>query len=110
MLKARGNLLLNPVGLSISPRKYTMRMMLDTLPTAPRAMTILTEILERRSRLLSRRTEMGISTKVQSAIMLIAPYMYPVVMTNGLGKQLFEPRKVSAILVGLPHAKMVVRT
>jgi hypothetical protein len=55
------------------PRRYTMRIILDTLPTAPSAMTILTEILARRSSSLSRRTQMGMRTKVQSATTLIAP-------------------------------------
>lgn len=55
------------------PLRYTMRRMLDTLPTAPRPMTILTLIFERRSISLSTRVAIGMSTNVQSAITLIMP-------------------------------------
>jgi len=87
-----------------------MRMILDTLPTAPSAMTILTEILERRSRSLSMRTQMGMRTKVQSATTFSVPNIYPVARINAVGKHFLEPSNVSAILAGSPHAKIVVRT
>ena len=55
------------------PFKNTMRIMLDTLPMAPSAITRLTEILDRRSRSLSRRMKMGIKTNVQSERTLSVP-------------------------------------
>lgn len=61
------------VSLTKRPERYTIRMMLLMLPTAPSAMTRPTLILALRSRALSSKTEIGIRTKVQSAITLMEP-------------------------------------
>jgi hypothetical protein len=109
-LKEDDNIRDKAVGTSINPRRYTIRMILEMLPTAPRAITMLTDTLDRVSRSLSIRTEIGTKTKVQSAITLSVPYKYPEPRMKADGKQCLEPDSVSAILAGFPQAKIAVRT
>ena len=55
------------------PSRYTSLIIELTLPTAPKAMTMPTLILLRRSKSLSIKTEIGIKTNVQSAKTLMMP-------------------------------------
>lgn len=103
VVRREGHLRVSPPPPNKSPRRYTMRNILETLPTAPRPITMLTEILDRRSRSLSMRTDIGIRTNVQSAITLITPYRYPVVSKNAEGKHFGEPSRLSASFAGSPH-------
>lgn len=80
--------------------------MLAIEPTAARLIRMPTDIFDRRSILLSIKMTIGTSVNVQSARMLMTPYMYPLLSASSSEAQFFEPSVAWSNLAGLPQWKM----